>query len=114
MVDYKVPLYQLPQETWDAAKCEKMAKHLAKDGLGTPYPFKGYIGGSSSIPPAYGPIRYNGGCIREGQWYQGENRPLPKVADGYVIEWVTSWGYRIRKSTMRDAYSREQAKEQSP
>lgn len=90
--------YQHPQETWDAKKCEKLAKRTAKDGMGTPYPFKGYIGSSASCPPAFGPVRYNGGCERNGEWYQGENRPFPILAEGFEIVTVPSWGWRIVKA----------------
>lgn len=110
MIDYNAPLYQFPQETWDAAKCEKMAK--AKSQLA---PFKGYLGSSASIPPAFGVIRYNGGCIRprdNGEWYQGENRPFPIVAEGYEIIHVTSWGWRIVNTTTRDKYY--QGRKESP
>ncbi len=93
MMDYNAPLFQHPQPIWDAKKCEKEAKRTAKDGLGTPYPFKGYIG----CHPQWGVVRYNGGCEREGKWYQGENKPLPKVAEGFEIINVSTWGWRIRK-----------------
>ncbi len=97
MVDYNAPLYQHPQETWDKAKCEKLAKYRHVDGYGTKQSRKGYLGSSASIPPAYGPIRYNGGCEREGQWYQGENRPLPKVHEDFEIVYILSWGWYLRK-----------------
>lgn len=84
-----------PQEVWDKAKCSKAARHVAKDGLGTPYPWPGYIGSSTSIPPRYGSIRYNGGCVRNGKWYEGETRPLPKIAEGFEIIHVPTWGWRI-------------------
>jgi len=90
-------LFQYPQEVWDPATCEKKAKYLAHDGLGTPYPFKGYIGSSASRPSAYGAEIYNGGCIHGNEWYNGENRPLPKVAKGFKIVSVVSWGWRIVK-----------------
>lgn len=79
-------------EVWDAKKCEKAAKHTAKDGLGTKYPFKGYIGGQQ-----YGKHRYNGGCVRNDEWYDGEICPLPQVAEGFEIIHIPTWGYRIRK-----------------
>jgi hypothetical protein len=89
-------IYQHPQETWDEKKCEKKAKHVAQDGLGTPYPWPGYIGNT------FGEIRYNGGCCRPdyitGDHYDGENFPLPKVAPGYKIIRVPTWGYRIIKT----------------
>lgn len=92
MVDPSLPLFEHPQETWDAAKCEKLAKKKEANA-----PFKGYIGSYASIPPAFGPIRYNGGCVRNNEWYQGENRPFPIVADRYEIIFVSSWGWRIIK-----------------
>jgi hypothetical protein len=84
-------IYQHPRETWDAKQCEKAAKHVAKDGLGTPYPWPGYIG-------QYGETIYNGGCTRpreNGEWYDGENFPLPIVKPPYQIIHVSTWGYRI-------------------
>lgn len=92
MVDYNLPLYQHPAEVWDAKKCQQMARYRATDGMGTPYPFLGYIGDS-----CYGDIRYNGGCERGGKWWQGEKHPLPVVAEGFEIIHVPTWGYRIRK-----------------
>ncbi len=89
--------YTHPQEVWNKARCEKQVKHTAKDGLGTPYPFKGYIG-SNAYPGGYGVTKYNGGCIRNSKLYQGEIKPLPKVADGFEIIHVSSWGYRLIKS----------------
>lgn len=83
-------IYQHPAEVWTAAKCAKEVKKVATDGMGTPYPFKGYIGDSK-----YGEKRYNGGCVREGEWYEGEYFPLPIVPKGYKIIRVRTWGYRI-------------------
>ena len=78
-------------EIWDAKKCEKAAKHTAKDGLGTKYPFKGYIGNH------YTKTRYNGGCIRNDEWYNGEIIPLPQIAEGFKIVYKSTWGYQIIK-----------------
>lgn len=93
MVDYNAPLYQFPQEVWDEAKCAKLAKRRHKQYA----PFKGYLGSSASIPPAYGEIRYNGGCDHDGEWYQGENRPLPQIHEDYEIIVVPTWGWRIKR-----------------
>ena len=90
-MNYEAPLYQNAPEVWDAQKCQRMANRRAKDGLGTPYPFKGYIGTGR-----YGSTRYNGGCIRAGQWWQGENNPLPTVHPDYEIVAVPTWGYHIK------------------
>ena len=83
-------IYKIKPEVWDEKKCRRASRRTAKDGLGTPYHFKGYIGS------LFGVIRYNGGCIREGEWYNGEDRPLPIVAEGYEIVHVPTWGWQIR------------------
>jgi hypothetical protein len=62
---------------------------MAKDSLGTKYPFRGYIGSH------YGQIKYNGGCIRKDELYEGEIFPLPIIAEGFKIMRVFTWGYRI-------------------
>ena len=93
-VDYNAPLYQHPQETWSEAKCARLVNRTVKDGLGTPYPFKGYIHDKEA-----GYIqRYNGGCSRDGEWYQGEERKDPILAEGYEIVVVSTWGKRIIKT----------------
>jgi len=93
------PVYTYPREQWDAAKCEKAAKRLAKDGLGTPYPWRGYIG-SSTTPiqyGGYGRTTFNGGIVIDGEWYKSADRPLPAVAGGFTIVHIPTWGYRIIK-----------------
>lgn len=90
--------YNYPAEIWDAATCERKAKHLAKDGMGTRYPFRGYIGSSASIPAAYGVTRFNGGTVVNGEWYESTCRPLPILAKGFEIVVVPSWGWRIVKT----------------
>ena len=84
-------LYQHAPEVWDEQKCNLMSTRFAKDGIGTAYPYPGHIGNN------FGEIRYNGGCIRENKYWDGENIPLPIVSDGYEIVRVPSWGYRIKK-----------------
>lgn len=91
-------LFQYPAEVWDAKTCAQKAKHLAKDGLGTPYPFRGYLGSSACRPSTYGTEIYNGGCVHGDEWYNGENRPLPVVAKGFKIVVVPTWGWRIVKT----------------
>ena len=95
MVNYNLPLFENKPEVWDAKRCAKAAKHRAADGMGTKQNRKGYIGCTTS-PYGYGIHRYNGGCIRNGEWYQGENNPLPIIDDAYEIFHVTTWGYYIR------------------
>lgn len=85
--------FKHPCETWDEKKCHRLSRRIAKDGLGTKYSFRGYIGGFGS----YGTREYNGGCTREGEWYDGEIFPLPELPDGYEIVVVPTWGYRIQK-----------------
>lgn len=87
--------YVHPRETWDKKKCERMAKRIVKDGMGTSYPWPGYIGSWAGNGCGYGRIRYNGGCVREEEWYEGEEWLLPIVHKDYVIIRVPSWGYRI-------------------
>jgi hypothetical protein len=91
--------YVHPEETWDEKKCAKLAKHYASDGLGTKYPFPGYLGCSTSGYPRFGRIRYNGGCVRNDEWYAGEEIPFPKIPESYEIVVVPSWGWQIRKKT---------------
>ena len=90
-------IYQHTPEIWDKATCEKKAKRIAKDGLGTPYPFKGYIGSSAKCPATFGVTHYNGGCIRNDEWYAGEDFPFPILAEGFEIVRVPTWGWRIVK-----------------
>ena len=88
--------YTPTSEQWDDAKCSREARHVARDGMGTPYPWPGYIGSH------YGPIRYNGGCVRDDEWFPGENRPLPEVAPGFEIVRVPTWGWRIIEKANRE------------
>ncbi|MHC4296493.1 MAG: hypothetical protein ACYS7Y_04270 [Planctomycetota bacterium] len=83
--------YTYPRETWDRPTCEKAARRVAKDGMGTKYPFRGYIG------QCWGKHRYNGGFSGpDGDWYEGEIFLLPEVDPDFEIIKVPSWGYRIR------------------
>lgn len=88
-------IFHHPQETWDEAKCDKLAKRYERDGMGTRYPFPGYIGSYASMPPMFGEILYNGGCVHNSEWYQGEFFPLPILPDNYEIVSVLNWGWRI-------------------
>jgi len=82
-------LYQHPEIHWNLRECERAAKHIATDGLGTPYPWPGYIGNH------FGPVLFNGGCVYRGDWYPGEHRELPLVHKNFEIIHVPTWGYRI-------------------
>lgn len=91
-------LYIHPQETWDRKRCLKESKRKRKDGLGTPYPYKGLIALDGSPYPSYGQTRrYNGGTIIEGEHFHREQVPLPKIDDDFEIVHLLSWGYQIRK-----------------
>jgi len=89
-------VYRHTPAVWDANKCARLAKKTQKDGYGTPYHFKGFIGPFSGMD-FYGTREYNGGIIREGKLYKAEHIPLPQVADGYEIVNVPYWGYRIKR-----------------
>ena len=89
--------YEYPPEIWDAKKCAKAAKHWHRDGYGTKHHRPGYIGCSTSIG-GYGRTRYNGGTIINDEWYKGIIRHLPKVAEGYKIVQVLTWGFYIVKA----------------
>ncbi len=88
--------YQHPQQTWNIAKCNKLANRTISDGLGTKYPGKGYLK-NNEIGGHNGDLicRYNGGCEREGKWYSGEQFHLPIVPSDFQIVWITNWGWRI-------------------
>jgi hypothetical protein len=90
------------QEVWPAAECRRRANHTAKDGMGTPYPFKGYIGSNQPNGGQWGKTRYNGGCVRNGKRYAGEIRNLPVVAPGFRIITVPGWGFRIIRTGEND------------
>lgn len=89
MIQPNAPRFTYPQETWNAAKCAKAAKHRGADGLGTPHAFTGY---QPYLPRTQD---YNGGTIVNGEWYQGVIHHLPKLAKGYKWVSVCSWGLRI-------------------
>lgn len=83
-----VKTYVYPQETWSAKKCHKAARHIDKDGLGTPYPFRGYYSIQTHV-------RYNGGTVIDGEWYQSVVRLLPRLAEGFVWRYRLTWGWQI-------------------
>ena len=97
MVDYNAPLFQHPQETWDKKKCDNLSRRRYVDGYGMKHHRRGYIGCATSCPPSFGEVRYNGGCVRNDVWWQGENRPLPIVAEGFEIVYVLTWGWYIQR-----------------
>jgi hypothetical protein len=99
MSDYHDPVYVHPQEKWDEAYCRKRARSAPPDHWGNKPPI-GLISRAGSPYPTYGQrICYNGGCIREGEWYQSEEIPLPIIPDTYEFVTLLSWGTRIQKKT---------------
>jgi len=89
--------YTYPQEIWHENKCAKMSRHAPKDAWGN-LPPKGIIASNASSTPQYGQtIRYNGGTVIDGEWYEAVTRPLPAIPDSYEIVPLTSWGKVIRK-----------------
>lgn len=77
-------------ETWSTAECERISKRVWKDGLGTPYPFPGYI------PGPFGPQRsYNGPIERNGELWKAEYYPFPEIPSQFRIIAALSWGYRL-------------------
>ena len=95
--------YVYPQETWDEAECKKRASHGPKDHWGNRPP-KGLISHIGSTSAEYGQRhRYNGGCICAGDWWEGEERPLPIIPDTYEFVLLSSWGTRIQRKADGDA-----------
>ena len=85
-----------PQETWDEAQCRKVASHMTRDGLGTPYPWRGLVQCSGSARPQYGQCTLNGGYSHGGRYYRlGYKRPYPKLHEKYVYVHHMSWGVFI-------------------
>jgi hypothetical protein len=95
--------YSYPVETWDAAKCAKIAKRRGTDGMGAKHPYSGLIAGSASTSPEYGQtIRYNGGTVIDGEHYDAVHRPLPQIAPGFAFLKRISWGtYLVKEGENR-------------
>jgi len=90
-------IYQEKPEKWDRKKAERFAKTTTKDAYGTKEPYPGLI--KSGAVGGYGTTIYNGGCIRDGKWYDGEQRSLPQVPSDF--EWITkpTWGWQLVKKS---------------
>lgn len=88
-------VFKYPRETWSVEQCNKMVRYTASDGMGTKYPFKGYIGSSASRPAAYGVEKYNGGIVIDNEFYDATLREFPILPNGFEIVAVSSWGWRI-------------------
>lgn len=86
-----------PREYWDEKECAKRAQQAHADHWGNKPP-KGIIASNASSYPQYGQtIRFNGGCIRKGEWYEAESVPLPVIPRSYEFHKLSSWGLTIRK-----------------
>ena len=79
------------REVWDLKKCQKAARAIWRDSLGTPGP-RGIVQIDSTSYPRYGAKGYNGGCVIDGEWYQGINNPWPLLPEPYVFAGLPSWG----------------------
>lgn len=88
-------VFTYPRETWSIEQCNKKVRYTATDGMGTKYPFKGYIGSSASMPTAYGLEKYNGGIVIGDEHYDATYREFPILPKGFEIVVVPSWGWRI-------------------
>lgn len=92
-------IFAHPQETWTEDRCRKEASSAPADAFGNRPP-KGLVSRSGAAYPGYGQsIRYNGGCVRDGEWYAGETVPLPIIPDTYEFVPLVSWGLRIQKKS---------------
>jgi hypothetical protein len=91
--------YTHPQEVWNEAKCKAVAKHREMDSYGSIHPYAGKVAGVGSSCAEYGQTqRYNGGYIApDGNWYNGEVRPLPQIPETYEFYKIVSWGTYLRK-----------------
>lgn len=98
MVDYEAPLYQHPQEEWDAAKCAKLARRRITDAFGTKGPVGQLMSGELGHYVHGMKVRYNGGTSINGEWWQGEEWQLPRIPTGFDIIHVCNWGYRMVKT----------------
>ena len=97
-------MYWTPKpEVWDAKKCAKIAKRRSKDGYGTRHPYPGFIE-ADSAPYGYGKRSFNGGIVRDNEWWEGTNVPLPVVPPEYVFIHRLSWGmYLIRRDEIDES-----------
>jgi len=92
-------LYKYDQETWDEAKCAKVAKRRGKDAYGTRHPHAGVVQPSGCAVTHYGRQIFNGGTIIDGEWYKGYEREFPSIPDTYEFYPIVSWGIYIRKKS---------------
>jgi hypothetical protein len=97
-------VYTHPQETWDEKECLRRARSAPANHWGDRPP-KGLINAVGSPYVGYGrTVSYNGGCIRDGEWYQSEAIPLPSIPDSYEFVTLRSWGLRIQKKQIQHTH----------
>jgi hypothetical protein len=82
--------FHVPPERWDTELCNRVARTREKDGMGTPAPWPGLRMDLKS-----GPERYNGGVVRDGQWFPGIVHTLPTVPDAFAWVRIPTWGWRL-------------------
>jgi hypothetical protein len=90
MIKQSAPRYTYPREKWDEKKCRKLARAIQRDGVGTPYPFRGYVGNILRKTQDY-----NGGTVINDEWYQGVIHLLPEIPPNFQFVMRISWGYQI-------------------
>lgn len=91
--------YTHKQETWNKSECERRARYAPADAWGNKPP-KGIIAQSASSYPQYGQtVRFNGGRAFDGEWYQAESVPLPKIHPSFEFVNLISWGTVIRRKS---------------
>ena len=84
-------------EVWDEKKCAKVAKKRGRDGYGTRHPYPGLVQASGAVG-GYGKTKYNGGCVRDGDWWEGEDIPFPVIPKEYCYVYRSMWGtYLMRR-----------------
>ena len=100
MKKHKTKLFRMYQPVWGEAECANRAAHVAKDAMGKPFPHPG------SLKGPYGAVPHSNGTIVGGEWYKGTYHPLPKLAEGYEIIYLPTWGYRLIKQEETDDHAR--------
>jgi len=83
--------YQHPQVTLTVKECKKLQVRC-KNAFGDAWPYKGHY------HPLIGPIRYNGGCTRDDEWWPGEVGSVPIVPKGWEVRHIPTWGYHVQKT----------------
>lgn len=91
-------IYVHKQDIWSEAECRKRSRYNPPNAYGDKNPWPGLISGSADPYAGYGhTVRYNGGCIRDGEWYDGESKPLPKIPETYRFVYRPTWGTYLER-----------------